>query len=94
MIKEVRKNVVFQTFDNKYELQEKMLYFITNSKLNNIFYIGNPNDVGYKNKKRILITDVNFIIEPSIIKDKFNDLITSTGNKDYCIIYKETTKYN
>lgn len=85
----LKENVVYETFDNKKQLQERILSMIMVSKTDKILYKGNPNDIDYKLMKKVMMKKYNEKIDPEIVKLQYKDVINSSDNKNYCIIYKE-----
>ena len=85
----LKENVVYETFDNKKQLQERILSMIMVSKTDKILYKGNPNDIDYKLMKKVMMKKYNEKIDPEIVKLQYKDVINSSDNQNYCIIYKE-----
>lgn len=86
---ELKENVIYETFNSRKDLQEKILSMILKSKTDKILYKGNPKDINYKLMKKVLLKDYTQRIDPEIIKERYKDIIESLGNKNYCLIYKE-----
>ncbi len=85
----LKENVIYETFNNKKELQEKILSMIIRSKTDKILYKGNPSDIDYKLMKKVMMKNYTDKIDPEIVKLQYKDVIESNENKNYCIIYKE-----
>jgi len=85
---ELKENVVYQTFKNKKELQEMILSMILNSKTDKILYKGNPRDINYKLMKKVLLKDYTQRIDPELIKERYEDVVRSSTQQKFCVIYK------
>ncbi len=88
MLIKIRGGVVYEPFDSKIQLQEKILSMILDCKCNKILYKGDPRTLEYKMMKKVMLSDHTSKIEPEIIKNKYNEMVNSCG-KNYCIIYKK-----
>ena len=44
----IKDNVVYESFDNKQEMMEKILQMIMNSHTDKILYKGDPKEINYK----------------------------------------------
>jgi hypothetical protein len=85
---ELKENVIYQTFSTKKELQEMILSMILNSKTDKILYKGNPRDINYKLMKKVLLKDYTQRIDPEIIKERYEEIVDSCKNQNFCVIYK------
>ena len=85
----LKENVIYETFRNKKELQERILSMIIKSNTDKILYKGDPNDIDYKLMKKVMVKKYTEKIDPEIVKLQYKDIINSQENKNYCIIYKE-----
>jgi len=85
---ELKENVIDQTFSTKKELQEMILSMILNSKTDKILYKGNPRDINYKLMKKVLLKDYTQRIDPEIIKERYEEIVDSCKNQNFCVIYK------
>jgi len=85
---ELKENVIYQTFNNKKELQEMILSMILNSKTDKILYKGNPRDINYKLMKKVLLKDYTQRIDPEIIKERYEEVVESSKEQKFCVIYK------
>ena len=85
----LKSKIVYETFTTKKELQDKILSMILKSKTDKILYKGDPCDIDYKLMKKVLIEDYTQKIDPDIVKSKYNSIIESTEERDFCLIYKE-----
>lgn len=85
---ELKENVIYQTFNNKHDLQETILDMILNSKTDKILYKGDPADINYKLMKKVLLKDYTQRISPDLIREQYDDIINSTEERTFCIIYK------
>lgn len=85
---ELKDNVVYQTFNTKKDLQEMILSMILNSKTDKILYKGNPRDINYKLMKKVLLKDYTQRIDPELIKEKYEEIVDSCKDQNYCVIYK------
>ena len=86
---ELKENVVFESFDSKKDMMQKILDMILDSKTDKIIYKGNPNDINYKMMKKVLLKDYSKKIEPEKVRDMYNDIVDSSDSRKFCIIYKE-----
>jgi len=85
---ELKDNVIYQTFNTKKELQEMILSMILNSRTDKILYKGNPRDINYKLMKKVLLKDYTQRIDPELIKEKYEDVVESCKQQNFCVIYK------
>ncbi len=86
---ELKENIVYESFENKKDMMEKILKMILDSKTDKIIYKGNPNDINYKMMKKVLLKDYMQRINPDIIKNMYNEIVESNSNRQFCIIYKD-----
>lgn len=84
----LKNKVVYETFTTKKDLQDKILSMILISKTDKILYKGDPTDIDYKLMKKVLLEDYTQKIDPEIIKNKYNSIIESTEERNFCLIYK------
>lgn len=84
----LKENVIYQTFNNKKELQEMILSMILNSKTDKILYKGNPRDINYKLMKKVMLKEYTQKIDPDIIKTRYSEIISSCNEQHFCAIYK------
>jgi hypothetical protein len=85
---DLKENVVYQTFSTKKELQEMILSMILNSGTDKILYKGNPRDINYKLMKKVLLKDYTQRIDPELIKERYEDVVESCREQNFCCIYK------
>jgi len=85
---ELKENVVYQTFNTKKELQEMILSMILKSKTDKILYKGNPRDINYKLMKKVLLKEYTQRIDPELIKERYEEVVESTKQQNFCVIYK------
>ena len=85
---ELKENVVYQTFNTKKELQEMILSMILKSKTDKILYKGNPRDINYKLMKKVLLKEYTQRIDPELIKIRYEEVVESTKQQNFCVIYK------
>ena len=85
---ELKENVVYHTFKTKKELQELILSMILNSRTDKILYKGNPRDIHYKLMKKVLLKDYTQRIDPELIKERYDDVVESCKDQNFCCIYK------
>ena len=88
MIIKLKDNVIYETFNNKHGLQDRILTMILNCKTDKIIYKGNPNDIDYKMMKKVMMKKYTEKIDPEIIKSQYKEVVESCDS-DFCIIYKE-----
>ena len=86
---ELKENVIYESFDNKNEMMQKIFNMIVESKTDKIIYKGIPSDINYKMMKKVLLKDYTKKIEPDKVRNMFSDVVKSTNNRNFCIIYKE-----
>ena len=86
---ELKENVVFESFESKKDMMQKILDMILDSKTDKIIYKGNPSDINYKMMKKVLLKDYTKKIEPEKVRDMYNEIVEFNGNRKFCIIYKE-----
>ena len=85
---DLKENVIYQTFNTKKELQEMILSMILNSRTDKILYKGNPRDINYKLMKKVLLKDYTQRIDPELIKERYEDVVESCREQNFCCIYK------
>ena len=88
MVKELKENVLYESFDNKNEMFEKILTIILNDKTDKILYKGKPNEINYKLMKKVLYKDYTKKIEPDCVRKEYFDIV-SEDSREFCIIYKK-----
>ena len=86
---ELKENVIYESFNTRKDLIEKIMDMITLSKTDKIIYKGNPNGINYKIMKKVLFKDYTKKIEPDEVRELYNEVIESTDNRKFCLIYKE-----
>lgn len=86
---ELKENVIYESFDDRNEMMQKIFNMILESKTDKIIYKGIPTDINYKMMKKVLLKDYTKKIEPDKVRDMFSDVVKSTNNRNFCIIYKE-----
>jgi CRISPR/Cas system-associated protein Cas5 (RAMP superfamily) len=100
MIINFSNTVIFSTYDEKIKMKEKIIDFISESKMNKILYKGDPNGVDYKLLKKILSPTHIFDDNTTNIKnfvnieddDNIRDIYKKFLDKincEYCVIYKK-----
>jgi heme oxygenase len=100
MIINFSDTIIFSTYDEKIKMKERIIEFISESKMNKILYKGDPNQVDYKLLKKII--SINHIFDDSSTNIKnFVDIADDDNVKDiyrkflekinceYCVIYKK-----
>lgn len=85
---DLKENVIYKTFNAKKELQEFILSMILGTKTDKILYKGNPRDINYKLMKKVLLNDYTQRIDPDLIKERYEDIVASCREQNYCVIYK------
>ena len=88
MIIKLKDNVIYETFDNKFGLRDRILTMILNSKTDKIIYKGDPNGIDYKLMKKVMMKKYMDKIDPEIIKSRYKEVVESSDS-EFCIIYKE-----
>lgn len=86
---ELKENVIYESFNTRKDLIEKIMDMITSSKTDKIIYKGNPNGINYKIMKKVLFKDYTKKIEPDEVREMYNEVIESTNSRKFCLIYKE-----
>lgn len=84
----LKENVVFESFDNRKEMMEKILAMIIDSNTDKILYKGNPTEINYKLMKKVMLKNYNQKIDPDEVKNMYNDIVKNNENRNFCIIYK------
>lgn len=87
---ELKQNVIYESFNSKKELVEKILNMITECKTDKIIYKGDPNNINYKIMKKVLFKDYSKRIEPDKVRNIYNDIVEKTNNREFCLIYKKS----
>lgn len=85
----IKDNVVYESFDNKREMMEKILNMIINSKTDKILYKGDPKEINYKLMKKVILEDHTQKIDPDLVKNMYDQVIKNDDKRDFCIIYKD-----
>ena len=85
----LKENVVYESFDNKKEMMEKILAMIINSDTDKILYKGDPNEINYKLMKKVMLKNYTQKIEPDKVRDMYKNIVENNNNRDFCIIYKD-----
>lgn len=88
MIKEVRKDIIYETFPSRELMIKSILELVSCGKADSIIHKGNPNDIGYKKIKNILTGKPSAKISPDTIKNQYKSIVESSENRQFCIIYK------
>lgn len=86
---ELKDNVIYESFDNKNEMMQKIFDMIVDAKTDKIIYKGEPHEINYKMLKKVMLKDYSKKIEPEKVRDMFSEVIKTTNNRKFCIIYKE-----
>lgn len=85
----IKDNVVYESFDNKKDMMEKILNMIMDSKTDKILYKGDPKEINYKLMKKVILENYTQKIDPDIVKDMYEQVIKNDEQRDFCIIYKD-----
>ena len=85
----IKDNVVYESFDNKKEMMEKILNMIIESKTDKILYKGDPKEINYKLMKKVILENYTQKIDPDIVKNMYEEVIKTDDKRDFCIIYKD-----
>lgn len=85
----IKDNVVYESFDNKKEMMEKILNMIIESKTDKILYKGDPKEINYKLMKKVILENYTQKIDPDIVKNMYEQVIKTDDKRDFCIIYKD-----
>jgi hypothetical protein len=84
----LKENIIFETFNSKKDMMQKILDMIIKSETNKILYKGNPVEINYKLMKKVILEDYKQKIEPDKVRNIYKDAIKSS-DRNFCIIYKE-----
>lgn len=87
----LKENVVYESFDNRKEMMEKILKMIIDSNTDKILYKGNPLDINYKLMKKVMLKNYTQKIEPEKVRDMYRNIVENNNNRDFCIIYKDNS---
>lgn len=85
---ELKENVIYESFDTRKDMMEVILNMILDSKTDRIIYKGCPKMINYKIMKKVLLKDYTKRIDPDKVRDMYNEVIETTENREFCIIYK------
>lgn len=85
----IKDNVVYESFDNKKDMMEKILQMIIDSNTDKILYKGDPKEINYKLMKKVILKDYSQRIEPETVKNMYEEVIKTDQQRDFCIIYKQ-----
>lgn len=85
----LKENVVFESFDNKKEMMEKILAMIIDSNTDKILYKGDPTEINYKLMKKVMLKNYTQKIDPDEVKNMYSSIVDTNENRDFCIIYKD-----
>jgi len=85
----LKENVVFESFNNKKEMMEKILEMIIGSNTDKILYKGDPTEINYKLMKKVMLKNYNQKIDPDEVKIMYNEIVDNNKNRNFCIIYKD-----
>lgn len=89
MITELKENVLYESFDNKTDMMEKILSIIMKNKTDKILYKGDPTEINYKLMKKVLYKNYTQRIEPDKVRKEYFNIVNNMDNRDFCIIYKK-----
>jgi len=84
----LKENIIFESFNNKKDMMEKILQMIVDSDIDKVLYKGNADEINYKLMKKVVLEDYTQKIEPDVVRNIYSDAIKST-NRNFCIIYKD-----
>jgi len=84
----LKENIIFETFNSKKDMMQKILDMIIKSETDKILYKGNPVEINYKLMKKVILEDYKQKIEPDKVRNIYKDAIKSS-DRNFCIIYKE-----
>ena len=87
MIISIKKNIVYETFNTKTKLQEKIITMICSAEIDNIIYKGEPSEIDFKTMRRLVVKKNSDKINPDEVREKFNNVVSQCDNS-YCLIYK------
>ena len=84
---ELRENVIYESFNDKKDMMEKILKMVIESDVDKILYKGDPCEINYKLMKKILLENYLQKINPDDVKNMYLCALKD-DNKKFCIIYK------
>lgn len=89
MITQLKENVLYESFNDKKEMMEKILSIIISNKTDKILYKGDPSEINYKLMKKVLYKDYTKKIEPDLVRKEYYDIVNNMDSRDFCLIYKK-----
>jgi hypothetical protein len=90
---ELKKDIIFNSFENDKKLKMKILEFITEAKTDKILFKGNPIEINYKLLKKVLPEKENnkldeLDLDEENLRISFEKFIKKIKVK-HCLIYKK-----
>ena len=85
---ELKENVIYESFDTRNDMMEVILNMIYQSKTDKILYKGTPLMINYKTMKKVLLKDYTKRIDPEKVRFMYDEIIKTTNNREFCLIYK------
>jgi len=84
----LKENIVFKTYDKKIQLNEEIIDFIMENKIDRVLYKGDPNEINYKLLKKIIpLSDSKE--SPELVRKKYQNILELSDNQPFCIIYRK-----
>lgn len=86
---ELKDNIIYESFDNKNDMMQKIFNMILDSKTDKIIYKGVPYEINYKMLKKVILDDYTKKIDPDDVRNMFKEVVETTNNRNFCVIYKQ-----
>ena len=84
----LKENIVFKTYDKKIQLNEEIIDFIMENKIDRVLYKGDHNEINYKLLKKIIpLSDSKE--SPELVRKKYQNILELSDNQPFCIIYRK-----
>jgi len=84
----LKDNIFFKPYNNKIRLNEDIVNFILDDKIDKVLFKGEPNDINYKLLKKVIpLSGTNS--EPELVRKKYQNILEICDNSPYCIIYRK-----
>jgi len=84
----LKDNIYYKPYSKKLKLNEDIVNFILENKIDKVLFKGEPNDINYKLLKKIIpLIDKNS--QPDLVRKKYKNVLELCDNLPYCIIYRK-----
>ena len=84
----LKENIIYKSYKNKVDLNEEIINFIFDNRIDKVLYKGDPKEINYKLLKKIIPMNESRV-EPEKVRKKYSNVLELTDNDPYCIIYKK-----